>query len=399
MRRFIIALSLLIPFLSACTPPKGYVRSPYLYSDSSRADNSRSAPFSSPDENPADVENDSAEQKATTTVKVKIYEGEPELLKAPGYRFKEKNRTIEGRGDYRPVKNGIYTPAGGKFILNKRKYAGSVQLLRRGRRFLYVNLVPVDEYLASVVAHEMSPSWPLEVLKAQAVVSRTYLLQKIKTAEAAGSPYHLDGTTSNQVYGGLGRVNAHVREAVKQTKGEIVVYKGRPAYVFFHSCSGGYTATASEVWNSKDLPYLTRMKTSFESSAPVYRWRAEFSTGQAAAKLKTNGINAVRVIKRSPSYRALKVQIKTRTGVKTMTGREFRRALGATVVKSTLFGARVRNGRLTVSGKGYGHGVGMSQWGARILIEKHGRSYREAIKYYFKDTEISGDMLLAHRQK
>ncbi len=246
-----------------------------------------------------------------------------------------------------------------------------------------VRSVPLERYVARVVASEVYASWPAEVLKAQAVVARTYALWARERHERDG--YDLESSVLSQRYAAEA-VQAPVQAAVNLTHGEYLAYRDRPALSVFHSAAGGRTASAEEVWGEA-LPYLTSVE-SPDDAAPDHFWSYEIGARDLArvlaeAGLDGEGAERIEVVHYSPSGRALQVAI----GDTRLTGRELRRLLGGRALKSTLFNLRVNDGSVLFMGSGAGHGVGLSQWGARELALQQ-RSYREILTHYYPGTSL-----------
>lgn len=322
----------------------------------------------------------------TEVVRVLIHFGNSAKIEArSSYEFRDtKNDVKKGSGVFIPLTSGKYISSNGEFSLNGEIYSGNLMIYADGKQFSYINFVPLDEYLVSVVAHEMSPAWPLDALKAQAVVARTYVVQKM--GEARDKLYDIGNTTKDQVYSGRVKNDENVRLAVKETRAQIIKYKGDIATVFFHSSCGGETASAAEVWH-EDIPYLKNKRCSFKDS-PEYNWEVLFSKKDLEKKLGINELDNVTVKARTESKRAKSIEL-TRRGVENeITAEEFRKRLGPEKVKSTLFGLKLKGDQLIIKGHGYGHGVGLCQWCAKIMAEKQSVKYRGIIRYFFPGTNI-----------
>lgn len=266
---------------------------------------------------------------------------------------------------------------------------------------LYINetgqkkRIRMEEYIAGVVAAETSPGWPHEVLAAQAILARTFTMHKI--AYEKGVPQHgADASTSTEEFQAYdpSRITPEIRRAVEATRGMVVRYKGRYIRAWFHSNAGGRTATAAEGldFRKEPTPYIAVVSDPGQKVAPPDErtWTAYFPLGFVRSALrKQTGrdpgeISSASVAARGPSGRATLVRI----GDLTVSGPGLRLALGPERMKSTLIDRlEVRDGQLVVSGRGRGHGVGMSQWGAYYLA-RQGKSPEEIIRYYFKGVTV-----------
>jgi stage II sporulation protein D len=324
------------------------------------------------------------DNRSGITVRVKLYSGEAITVKTDRYTFTSGKTSRRGSGSFTFTEEGLLKPDS-SFVLRNHRYAGALEARRVGGEWLYVNHVPIDEYLTSVVSHEMSPTWHREALKAQAVVARTYLLSKMK--ERADQPYDVDNTTNYQVYGGLKKNDGNARAAVAETHDEVLLYDGRLAQTFFHSSCGGTLASAEEVWG-KALPYLEVKNSPYCSTAPVYKWQIKIPFSEIGRRLALRGVKNVTVAERTHSKRVRALRIATATGTKTIRADKFRVALGAIKVKSTFFGVARKGDGIILTGRGFGHGVGLCQWGAKIQADERGMSYRRILNHYFPGTSL-----------
>ncbi|CEP68383.1 Sporulation stage II protein D, amidase enhancer LytB [Moorella glycerini] len=266
---------------------------------------------------------------------------------------------------------------------------------------LYVNQtgevkrLKIEEYLPAVVAAEMEPSWPLNALAAQAILARTFTMKKIQ--EGGVKAHGTDASTSVEEFQAYNpaRVNDNVRRAVEMTRGQVIKYKGNYINAWFHA-SGGPRTAASAVeglnFRREPAPYIQSVPDpGMAITTPENKsWTATFNTAEVAAAVrKVTGqdpgtITAVSIAAKGPSGRATQLKV----GKLTVDAPALRLALGSDRLRSTLLtGITTGNGRVTFKGEGYGHGVGMSQWGAKALAEQ-GKSPQEIIKYFFKDVEL-----------
>lgn len=255
-----------------------------------------------------------------------------------------------------------------------------------------VRELPIEGYLLGVVAGEMDPSWPLEALKAQAIIARTFTLQRIaatggvpqRGAHASTDPEEFQAYDSS-------RINARVERAVAETRGVVLAYNGQFPLTWFHAYSGGMTATPQEGldWDKGPTPYLRRVvDREWDRYIPdeVKFWTLRVPGERLRAAVREiagrdpGPVRAVRVARWTPSGRADAILV---NGV-AVSGNALRARLGPEEFRSTML-RQVRvdpDGTVTFQGKGYGHGVGMSQWGARAMAE-HGRSAEDIIRAYY----------------
>ncbi len=263
-------------------------------------------------------------------------------------------------------------------------YRGRVMVTLEEGELTAVNYVALDDYLYSVVGSEMPTSWPQAALQSQAVAARSYALYK--RSRANNPLYDVDATTTFQVYKGLEQEHPNTVAAVNATTNQVVTYNGQVIEAIFHSSSGGYTENANEVWSS-DVPYLRGVE-DFDQSSPVFAWEETFSLKEFSDKI--DGIGTVRSISSpqlSSGGRVASISITGDRGTKTLKGRDVRSALR---LRSTRFNIALNAaaGTVKVTGSGFGHGVGMSQWGARTLADE-GWSFEQILQHYYQSTVVA----------
>ena len=271
---------------------------------------------------------------------------------------------------------------------------------------MLINVVPLETYLTGVLFSEVPASWPLETLKAQAVVSRTYAYKRM--TENSEKPFDVGDTQMHQKYeltpqqdAVAGAVAGAVARAVRETKNEIVLYKNEPIEAFFHSCSGGRTENCSDVFQ-KDLPYLQSMPDPYCARDKRFEWeyRVDASEIDSAVRVVSPGLDElsgevrdVRIGKKTSSGRCGEIVVRYSNGSTVrLKGNPFRLALDPKAFKSLLItGIRKERGAgeavFIISGRGYGHGVGMSQWGAKAMADA-GFSYKQILMHYYRGTRV-----------
>lgn len=254
--------------------------------------------------------------------------------------------------------------------------------------------MPMEEYIAGVVAGEMKNDWPVEALAAQAIVARSFTVEEIETkggVPARGTQASTD-IKEFQAYNAKA-VNDNVKKAVQMTRGMVATHQGKPIRTWFHASAGGVTATAKEGLNFREAepPYIQSVQ-SPDDLAPedVKNWTASFTKQEVMATLgkmgqKVTGIDSVEIGQKGPSGRATSLVFNKNVQV---SAPDFRVQIGSTELKSMLLDSvTVEGDKVTFSGKGYGHGVGLSQWGAHKMA-KDGRKPEEIVNHYFKGVTI-----------
>lgn len=253
--------------------------------------------------------------------------------------------------------------------------------------------VPLEDYVISVVASEMPAEFETEALKAQAIAARTYLVNHLIHQEGEKDAVISD-TTDHQVYKNEDELKAawgsdyhwkmeKVTNAVLATEGEIITYDEQPITPTFFSMSNGYTEDAKNYWGN-ELPYLKSVESKWEEKHPNFTEQKIFTIDEISSKLGVSlqSGSAIPIqIKRTASNRVSELTMNDST----FTGREIREKLA---LRSNDFSIKQKNDHLIFTTKGYGHGVGMSQYGANGMAEE-GKEYQEILAYYYQDIEIN----------
>jgi stage II sporulation protein D len=278
----------------------------------------------------------------------------------------------------------------GTFKLGSRAYRGRLQIKKNPAGTIHaINTLNLEDYLYGVVPREMPPNWSLEALKAQAVVSRTYAIYQMERNRM--KDYDTCNTTSSQVYGGCNDERTSSNRAVDDTRGKVLKHNGKIALPYFHANSGGITEDAKNVW-LVDIPYLKTVQDPFSLQAPNTMWSYYLSLDDIQSALGRNGVNVgplhgVEPFDTSPSGRIKRVRISGSAGEKVLNANLFRIHTDPQRLKSTLFTARREGKGVRFEGKGSGHGVGMSQWGAYVMA-RSGYTYRDILNHYYRGLEI-----------
>lgn len=335
--------------------------------------------------------------------------------------------------------------------INKKKYRGNMEIhITQGKNGLtIVNVLPIEQYLYGVIAKEISPDWHLEAVKAQAVAARTYALYNMNKHRVDG--YDVCATNDCQVYGGQEIETPRVLKAVNDTAGQVLMYQDKVIPAYFHSSSGGYTENSENVWGTYQ-PY-SRGVVDYDQNSPHYKWEKKITFSElegaiSRAGYKIGTIKAIELVplthapmstpERGVSGRVKVIRFIGTSGSTQLTGEKLRSIVG---LKSTLFDVSVLlstqkdvefdvtdsggtvdhkkvdinlppthekgfitdkkeihrlSGRpneiILISGFGWGHGLGLSQWGAKAMAEKGPQGdvtyYKEILKHYYQGTTI-----------
>ena len=331
------------------------------------------------------IENQVSQVKVGSSTRAIVRDSSGRTLgELPGMTAYMANSSGSGVALHNWQANQIYIqPTGDGYVfIGDRWYRGGISLVRTDGGLTAVNNVNLEHYLYSVIGAEMSPNWPLEALKAQAVAARSYALYQ---RERGGNPtYDLGDTQGWQVYKGLESEATSTYAAVDATAGQVMVYNGKIIEAFFHSSSGGHTENVEEVW-TEARPYL-RGVPDYDRGAPVYEWSTSVSVSQLSNLISGVGnIVSMQPEKTTKTGRVITMKVIGDSGQRAIDGEQIQRLLG---LKSTRSSIQKANGIFQVYGKGFGHGVGMSQWGAHNLA-RSGANYQQMLYHYYQNASLA----------
>ena len=272
--------------------------------------------------------------------------------------------------------------------VGQKRFAGKLNLFVPDSEILVVNVLGIEKYLSSVVGSEMPTKWPIEALKAQAIASRTYALK-----QKGNNLFDIDSTQKNQVYNGLESRTYKTIRAVKSTRSLVLTYKNKLINALFHSSSGGMTENSQDVWKNK-YPYLSSVK-DFDKNNPKFRWQKKISSNELINLFpKIGGLKNIEILDITSTGRVKNVKLIGAYGSDQISGVALRKRLGlkSNFVRFKFFEEELNNKfpskkGLIVFGQGSGHGVGMSQWGAKYLASR-GQKAERILKHFYKGVQI-----------
>ena len=262
----------------------------------------------------------------------------------------------------------------------------------------------LENYVKGVLAGEMKNDWPLEALKAQAILARTFVLKFVQEKESQYQGADISTDIEEAQAYDASAVNERIQQAVEETRGLVLSCEGKLPYAWFHAHSGGMTeyARAGLGWE-KDEPAYTQPSRGTEPEQlrdakenqqlqAAAEWKADFTFAEWTAACQKQGVQVephagsqLQISQRGESGRAVTLEIDGQS----VNAADLRLALGSTKMRSTLLTSlKIENGKVHMAGKGYGHGVGMSQWGAYGMAQE-GKSAVQIIKHYFQKVEIA----------
>jgi stage II sporulation protein D len=343
---------------------------------------------------------------AADTVRVLLAEGRPAVTVASAgvltltdvtgrrvvaHRVAGGFRLVPHRGTVAVRERGIAVPGllawaaeGAIVTLDGQPFRGRLEAHVVNGGLTVVNVVELDEYLQGVLKDEIPVGWPSEVAKAMAIAARTYAVYQ-RSQNPTGL-FHLRATTASQVYGGARGEDPRTNWAVQTTRGHILTFGGQPFPAFYHSCSGGATEDAIDVFGL-EYDIVLGVKDDFSLGCPHALWVERLTPSQVEGGLARAGHAVGRVLSiqdliRSRTGRILRIGVQHARGTLVLEGRRFREAMGNDVIRSTDFEVRADGSAFTFVGRGSGHGVGMSQWGAKEMADL-AFQHHEILKYYY----------------
>lgn len=276
-----------------------------------------------------------------------------------------------------------------RYAIDEREFRGELELVWKSKsKLIVVNHLPLEDYLVGLIGSEMYPSWPVEAFKAQAVAARTYALHHADRSGA--NDYDVTSTVLSQVYEGAHKEVFLARKAVEATRGLVLTRKGAVFPSYYHSCCGGLTEHAHNVWEGELGP--PQVVDNYCEASPKRSWTermslTSFGNALRAAGIEVGEISDVHTRPEMDSPRVENVFVEHSGGIEVIRAAELRAILGYSKIKSTWFELENKGGQLRFKGHGYGHGVGMCQWGAKGMADR-GMGYRDILKFYYADAEI-----------
>lgn len=272
---------------------------------------------------------------------------------------------------------------------NNNVYAGKIFIVPANYTFLIVEHADLENYLYGVLPYEMSYSWPLEALKAQAVAARTFTL---KTLENKKNKYFdLYSDVRSQMYKGGGKQYDSVRKAVDGTRAQVLTYNGQLFYTYYHgNCGGGTDDVRSWTPTATSIPPLSGASCAYDSHSKTHSWAMDIPAAKVMEYAKKAGISgtlkSVKVASKTHTGRATQLTIQTSKGRKNVSCPKFRLATGLRSCKITH--TSMKSQKVHFEGKGYGHGIGMCQDGANGMA-KAGKNYQQILKNYYPGAKIT----------
>jgi len=312
-----------------------------------------------------------------------------------GYNLKTtvttyKNGILLGNITSNTPKLFIKTNESGIILINGRRFRGNLELIKKDNAGLSViNYIDLEDYIKGILYHEVSHYWPMETLQTQAIVSRSYAVYQMQ--ENKLKDYDVTSDIYSQVYGGKTSERGRTNKAVELTSGQILTYQDKVVPAYFHAVCGGHTEDASLLWNT-DIPPLKGVPCNFCKDSPRFNWHyvltlEEIEKKLVNAGLKMRGIKNITILGKDKSGRITDLNMVSNKKDLKISAKDFRNIIGPNIIKSTNFSVNVIKHDAVFEGVGWGHGVGLCQWGAYFMA-KQGYTTEQILKYYYPGTDV-----------
>ena len=312
--------------------------------------------------------------------------GEPLRLQMPLEVKRVRNGiTVNGRSV-----PGLIASAPVRVAVNGKGYRGLLEVTAADRGLLVINELPLEEYLVGLINCEISSAWPMEAIKSQAVIARSYAVYQKQARR--GALYQLESSVMDQVYDGSDAEDSRAARGVQETEGEVLTFDDKVIQAFYHSNCAGHTESSKNVWGLA-IPYLRGVPCQYCQDANPVKWEQTISLKKAEAALRAagfpvSGLRDLQVQGRNESGRVQEVSAGAARGRVAVPAVAFRKSLGYGVIKSTNFEIRMSGDDALISGSGSGHGVGLCQWGAKQRA-LDGFRYQEILSYYYPGVKLA----------
>ena len=310
--------------------------------------------------------------------------------------------------DYRVTQSNSFPfrlePRDGKININGRDYRGSLEIRKIDSNLWVINVLDIEEYLKGVVPCEIGgvPEKQIEAAKAQAVAARTYALAHMGQHKDLG--FDLYATVQDQVYRGIACERAITNRAIESTAGEVLLYRNQPIEAKYHSTCGGRTADFSDIWSGRGPSYLRSVSCRYCSNSPHYEWKKELTKKEFFNHLRNRLrkinmniardelIHSFRLNRNKRSKRVTHFVLVTNKEEYTIPIYRLRTLFGQPgdpggLLKSSYVYIKAKGDKVIIEGRGFGHGVGMCQFGA-LEMANRGKNYRQILYHYYRGTRI-----------
>lgn len=284
----------------------------------------------------------------------------------------------------------LVVPVNKQIGFESNTYQGFMLLVRDHHKGMLINCLDLEEYVYAVLRTESWPGWPLEANKVQAVACRTYVISMMVDAQRKKRPYHVKNTNEHQTYTGLHSCPIK-KEAVEQTAGMFLSHNNKPIRAMFDTCCGGVVPAHVDGVNFIEAPYLARNYACTHCKrCNVYEWKAVYSIRELEQLIKpqvpyVRNMHALQITKKDKAGLVKEALVHGGKKKHKMPGRKLYSLCKK--VKSFCFGVRKHADTVIFEGKGYGHHMGLCQWGAREMV-RDGWDHKRILQFYYPGTEF-----------
>lgn len=301
-----------------------------------------------------------------------------------------KNGILMGKNNFNTDSVLISAGYADVIIINGRTFRGDIKFIKNSSgKLLAINYVELEDYIRGILYHEVSHYWPMEVLKAQAIVCRTYAVYQMQ--ENKLRDYDVTSDIYSQVYGGKTSERYRTSNAVDATRGTILTYQRKVFPAYFHSTCGGHTEDAFLLWKTNIAP-LKGVPCNFCEGSPHFNWHYVLTREEVRDKLvkggfSINSIEDIAVMGKDASGRVTDLKIVSAKNETKIPAKDFRNIIGPNIIRSANFTVNLIHGDVVFEGLGWGHGVGLCQWGAYFMA-KHGYNAGQILGYYYPEANF-----------
>lgn len=306
--------------------------------------------------------------------------------------IKNRNHHLYINGKRCPYHSLTVIPCSGNFTFNGKQYQGACHFVRHERQLLIVNIIDLERYVSSVVRSESWPGWPIEINKVFAIASRSYALAMRQRSRKLKKPFDVESTNKHQTYAGT-HTNKDIESAVRQTRGIFLCYEGNPIVAMFDCCCGGIIPAHIEDFDFSSAPYLAREYVCHHcKQCKIYRWCARYTMQELRSLLARHMISVRKIKDVEISHHdkaGLARSVVIKTGNTPIDIPASRLCSIIKEAKSCCFTIKKQRGDvIQFEGRGYGHQMGICQWGAREMV-RDGWDYKTILRFYYPQTSFA----------
>src|SRR5579872_266115 len=316
-------------------------------------------------------------------------DGAKKRIKVAEFKLTIKKGTLFYNG--KRLKHAVcLQPLSGYGSFNGTAYDGDFRIIPYNNSFLCINSVGLEDYITSVLKTESWPGWPLEVNKAFAIACRSYGAYQVLQAQRSKKPYHVKNSNAHQTYRGR-HTTMILKDAVEQTRGTVLGFKGAPILAMFDSCCGGIIPAHIEDFDFHKVPYLARVYACTHcKESSLYAWQVAYEHTQFESFLQPYKhefarLHDVHITKKDKAGLVTELKLKGQKKSVAISGKQLYSLLKE--VKSFYFDVHKKSGSIIVTGRGFGHHIGLCKWGARQMV-RDGWDYKSILHFYYPGTHF-----------